>query len=1081
MDAGEDGYLRFPALHGDRIVFVTEDDLWSVPAGGGVAHRLTAGVGEATHPRFSPDGTRLAFVGREEGPADVYVMGAEGGPARRLTFEGDVWSVTGWTPDGGAVRYTSGAARSFESPVWFREVDAEGGLPRELELGPGTALATSDQGALVLGRGATREPAQWKRYRGGLAGALWIADGPEAEFHRLIRLEGNLTSPCWIGDRVFFLSDHEGVGNVYSCDAAGGDLRRHSDHADFYARNLSGDGRRLVYHAGARLHLLDPEEGEPRPVPVRLPSSRTQRNRRFVPASQHMDGVTLAPDGLGLAITTRGKAFSFASWEGAVSQHGAPDGVRYRLLTWLNDRLRLVAAASGAEGPEHLVVLRADSSEPPRPLDGLDTGRIVELEVGPVGELVAISNHRNELLLVDLGGDTPTIRTLDRSECAPLDGIAWSPDGRWIAYGFADTPASSVIKVCRVGSGESWPVTSRVRYDRRPAFDPKGRYLYFLGARNFDPVYDELQFELSFPRPVRPYAVALRREVPDPFVPRPRPLRGGEAPAGDKEDGVPALEIEREGITDRIAAFPVEPGRYASIRAVGDKILFSALPLEGTLGGEWWRSGAPRGSLECYDLERQRQERLAEAVGHFDVSRDGSTLFYRSGERLRVIVAGEKPPEGAGDEPGRESGWVDLDRVRVSVQPGAEWRQMFQEAWRLQREQFWVEDISGVDWDEVHRRYLPLVDLVGTRSEFSDLLWELQGELGTSHAYEIGGEYRPRPDYRQGYLGADWEYSSDDGGYAVRGLVTGDPWDRDATSPLSAAGVDVRPGDVLLAVNGQPLSGRVTPGERLVNQAGNEVALLVRRSGEEHPRTLTVRALPQERRGRYRDWVEGRRRLVREGTGGRVGYVHIPDMGPWGFSNFHRGFLLEYECDALIVDVRANGGGDNSALLLEKLARRRLGYDFPRWMRPEPYPRESPAGPLVAITNEWAGSDGDIFSHAFKMMGLGPLIGTRTWGGVIGIWPRHLLADGTVTTQPEFSFFFDDVGWGVENHGTEPDIEVENAPHDYRRGVDAQLERGIAVALELLRERPPHRPRRIQGPRRTTLPLPPRLRSDAAE
>ncbi|HEX4213063.1 MAG TPA: S41 family peptidase [Candidatus Dormibacteraeota bacterium] len=1078
MDAVEDGYLRFPALHRDRIVFVAEDDLWSVPTSGGAAHRLTAGVAEATHPRFSPDGRRIAFVGREEGPADVYVMDAGGSPTNRLTFEGNVWSIVGWTSDGIAIQYTTGAARAFESPVWFRQVGAEGGLPRDLDLGPGTALTRSDGGALVLGRGATREPAQWKRYRGGLAGALWIAPGPDADFHRLIDLDGNLTGPCWVGDRVFFLSDHEGVGNVYSCDAGGGGLRRHSDHDDFYARNLSGDGRRLVYHAGARLYLLDPDDDGPRAVPVRLPSSRTQRNRRFVPASQHLDGVTLAPDGLGLAITTRGKAFSFANWEGAVSQHGSPDGIRYRLLTWLNDRLRLVAAANGADGPECLVVLRADSSEP-RTLDGLDTGRIVELEVGPVGDLVAISNHRNELLLADLGGDTPSIRTLDRSECAPLDGIAWSPDGRWIAYAFADTPASSVIKVCRVESGESWPVTSRVRHDRIPTFDPKARYLYFLGARNFDPVYDELQFELSFPRPVRPYAIALRPEVPDPFAPRPRPLRGGgETPAGEHQDGVPAVEIELEGITDRIVAFPVEPGRYAKIRAVGEKVLYSDFPLEGTLGHDWWQSGGSRGSLECYDLEKQRQERLADGVGDFDLSRDRSTLFYRSGDRLRVIAAGEKVPEG--DEPGRESGWIDLDRVRVSVQPSAEWRQMFQEAWRLQREQFWVEDISGVDWDEVHRRYLPLVDLVGTRSEFSDLLWELQGELGTSHAYEIGGEYRSRPDYRQGYLGADWEYRAEAGGYAVRQLVGGDPWDRDATSPLAAAGADVRTGDVLLAINGQPLSERITPGERLVNQAGNLVALLVRRPGEEHARTLTVRALPHEQRGRYRDWVEGRRRLVREATGGRVGYLHIPDMGPWGFSQFHRGFLLEYECDALIVDVRANGGGDNSSLLLEKLARRRLGYDFGRWIRPEPYPRESPAGPLVAITNEWAGSDGDIFSHAFKMMALGPLIGTRTWGGVIGIWPRHLLADGTVTTQPEFSFFFDDVGWGVENHGTDPDIEVENAPHDYRSGVDAQLERGIAIALELLLERPPHRPRQTQGPRRTSQSLPPRLRPEAA-
>src|SRR2546430_3490181 len=398
---------------------------------------------------------------------------------------------------------------------------------------------------------------------------------------------------------------------------------------------------------------------------------------------------------------------------------------------------------------------------------------------------------------------------------------------------------------------------------------------------------------------------------------------------------------------------------------------------------------------------------------------------------------------------------------------------MFREAWRLQTEHFWVEDMSGVDWAEVYDRYLPLVDRVSTRAEFSDLLWELHGELGTSHAYEAGGAYRPGPDVQQGYLGVDWVTDPDTGGYRIGRILTGDLWDAKATSPLNRPGIDVREGDEVVAVNGIAVGGPVTPGELLANLAEQEVLWTVRRNGGVQHQ-VTVRALAGERPARYRDWSEGNRSLVHERTGGRVGYLHVPDMSSGGFAEFHRGYLVEFDKEALIVDIRDNGGGRVSALLLEKLSRRRIAYDYPRWGVPEPYPAESPRGPLVAITNETAGSDGDIFSHAFKVMGLGTLIGKRTWGGVIGIWPRHALADGTVTTQPELSFAFDDVGWQVENYGTDPDIEVDYRPQDYASGYDPQLDCAIPTVLDELAKNPPHTANPADRPRLGRPPLPPR-------
>ncbi len=1039
------GYLRQPAICGDAIAFVCDDDVWRVDARGGVARRLTDGLGETSTPALSPDGRWLAFVGRDEQHPEVYLMPAEGGPARRMTWQGADVQVRGFTPDG-RILFVSTHGQPFVRDYRAFTLPLEGGMPAPIPLGQINHLAYGQHGAMVIGRN-TADPARWKRYHGGTAGQLWIDASGSGEFRWMRELAGNVTCPMWIGERLHYLSDAEGVGNLYSCRPDGSDVRRHTDHDDFYARNAQTDGRRIVYQCGADLWRYDPATDTTTRLDIDVPSPRTQAARRFADAADHLAGFAVHPAGHSLAVEARGKLFTFALWEGAVRQHGIPDGVRYRHGQWLADGRTLVAVSD--ETHEERLVMFANGVVKTQPWD---VGRVIAMRAAPKGSRVAVANHRHEVIVADLEKNTFVV--VDRSDSGRTEDLGWSPDGRFLAYTFWTSLRHCAIKLFDADANTRTLVTDPEFRDFSPAFDPQGRYLYFLSLRTFDPVYDAVQFELSFPRAARPYLIALRADERAPFEPEPRGLQDDDAAKSaraNKSEEPAALRIDLEGIARRVAAFPVPEGRFGQIAGIaGDKVVWTALPVSGA-HGRGGHKDVP-GRLELFDFRTSRTEVLVDRVDRFALAADHLTLVLREGKRLRAIRGDRKPDARErsaqpGSEPSRRSGWIDLSRIRLSVDPPKEWAQMLHEVWRLQRDQFWVPDMSGIDWQAIYQRYEPLLARIGTRGELSDLIWEIQGELGTSHAYEIGGDYRKPPPLTLGQLGADLRLAPDGASYEIVHVVEGDPWDATADSPLNAIGVQAKVGERIVAVNGQRVSRERPPQALLVHQAKARVELtLARKDGT--TRDVLVTTLADEVPARYRAWVERNRRFVHERSERRVGYLHLPDMMSAGFAEFHRYFSTECDYPALIVDLRYNRGGHVSQLLLEKVARRRVGYDLSRWGQPEPYPGESPAGAVVALTNEQAGSDGDIFSHCFKLMKIGPLIGTRTWGGVIGINPRHKLVDGTETTQPEFSFWFVDVGFAVENYGTDPDIEVANAPQDARAGIDRQLEVAIDVALE---------------------------------
>ncbi|HXW83378.1 MAG TPA: S41 family peptidase [Candidatus Binataceae bacterium] len=1053
------GYYNNPAISRDTVYFVTEDDLWCVPSAGGTARRLTSGLGAAEFPAVSPDGSLLAFTSSEEGSSDVYVMAADGGPARRLSFEGKLCRVVGWTPAHhqlpNYIVYTSAAEQPFGTHPFagqhLRMVSLDYGDSIAINLGPAEYLSFSPDGrAAVLARGAV-DAAHWKRYRGGTAGDLWIDPEGGGQWRRLIKLNGNLSRPLWLGSRIYFISDHEGIGNVYSCTVSGEDLRRHTGHADFFARNAATDGRRIVYQVGGDLFLLDPPSGrEAVKIEIELKSPRTQRNRKFINAARYLESYAPHPTSESLAITSRGKIAMFGVWEGPTRQIGEPASGRRRLARWTHDGKHLISAYD-AEGDEVLELRSVDDLSEAKVLRGPEIARVVALKASPCRDRAAFTNVRNELVLADF--DAGSMRVVDRNRHSPDVSFNFSPDGRYLAYDWCPDRRTAIIRIHRLEDSATFNVTRAVKVDFAPVFDPDGEYLFFIGAREFNPVFDNLHFELGFPKGMRPFVIGLRKDVPTPLG------RKFEPKKNDASDSARDTLIDFDGIEDRIETVPMPEGIYAQLEPLrGGKLLVTSLPVEGSLDIPMLNprdEPEAKAKLEMFDFETRKLETWIEGVTSFALSRDRERLIYRAGSRLRMLKTAQKPDaQSANEEPGAKSGWIDLRRVRISIDPASEWRQMYREAWRLQRDQYWVEDMAEVDWKAVFDQYLPLVERVGTRGEFEDLLWEMQGELGASHAYASGGDHRRPPQYRMGFLGASFIWDETSSCWRITRIVRGDPADSRSPPPLARLGVNVSEGSVILAINNQPVTRDASPAQLLVHQSNTEVLLTVADTPGAAVRQVVVKAAVDDTLIRYREWVERNRAWVHERSAERCGYVHIPDMGPWGYAEFHRLFLVELHRDGLVIDVRFNRGGNVSTLLLEKLTRRRLGYTRSRWLETEPEPYDTAAGPMVALTNQYAGSDGDIFSHNFKRLKLGPLIGKRTWGGVIGIWPRHLLADKGMTTQPEFAWWFDDAGWGIENRGTEPDIEVEYPPQDYLSGRDPQLERALAELIKLLPEKP---------------------------
>jgi len=1141
------GYLCFPHLHDDLITFIAEDDVWLGPVAGGRAWRLSADQAQASHPRISRDGTMVAWTSRRDGPPEVYLAGVEGGDERRLTYWADSQTrVCGWTP-AGAVLAVTASGQPFSHFTWAYALSAgevgaspagaaseQGGADggaRRLPFGPVCDLAVEETAVALHNGSVNREPATWKRYRGGTAGRLWLstaAEGGQAAAGPFVRvlagLDGQFASPMLVGGRLAFLSDHEGTGNVYSCAPDGSDLRRHTDHDGFYARNASTDGSRVVYQCAGDIWLLESLDAgsEPRLLEVSIGSPAAGRAARLISAENHLGTLSCDQTGRASAIEVRGTVHWVTHRDGPARALSVVPGVRARLPQVLGStgQVAWVTDAGGADALEIGPASGPAAPAAPRRLASGSIGRVDSLAAAPDGSTIAVAARDGRLHVVDAASGAVT--ELASSGNGPVTGLAWSTDSAWLAWSQPRTAPLRQVRMARPSSQVVLDVTDGRFVDTDPVFTKDGLYLAFLSRRSFDPVYDAHFFDLAFPYGSRPYLVPLAAATPSPFGPLPdgrppgdgrskddaadadgphgadgprgadgqRGADGGspdpgaaaEAPAGedaarppdDDEKHSAPVDVDADLLPGRIVQVPVPESRYSSLRAVKGGLAWLREPVAGTLGegGASLGDAGPRPAVERFDFLQQRTTELADEADWFEVSGDGSRLVVSDEGDLRVIPADRKPDS---DDPADRVS-VDLSRARYLADPAALWRCAYAEAGRIIRHDFWVPDLADVDWDAVLAEYRPLLDRIAGPRDFADLLWEVLGELGTSHAYVMPASAGGRADGRKhvGKLGADLAVA-EDGSWRVTRVLPGESSDPRACSPLAAPGARIGPGDALLAVDGQQV-GAAGPGPLLVGAAGKPVELIIAPADGGQQRRAVVITLKDDRRLRYQDWVAGRRRLVRELSHGKAGYLHVPDMVSEGWADFHRDLRSEMVRDALIVDVRGNRGGHTSQLVVEKLARRVIGWDAPRGLQPSTYPLEAPRGPVVALADEYAGSDGDIVTAAIKIMRLGPVVGARTWGGVIGIdVPFHELADGTQISVPRYATWLDGYGWGVENHGVDPDVEVIPSPEDLAAGMDRQLETAVRLAMEALDARPAVTAPDTSGrPSRRPAALPPR-------
>ncbi len=1022
---GQEGtrMLHEPDISAEAIVFVYAGDLWTAPAPGGEARRLTAHVGTESSPRFSPDGRWIAFSGQYDGNTDVYVIPAEGGNPRRLTFHPGSDAVQGWTPDGTKVLFTSNRFDPNRQAQLFT-IGTDGGYPERLPIPRAFLASYSPDGASLAYTPLGNAFGTWKRYRGGRTTPTWIIDLSDWTHVEIPHVNASDTYPVWIGETVYFLSDRNLDMNLFAYDTRTGEVQEVEGKEAYDIKYLSAGAGKLIFAREGYLYTHDPISGATRQVVVDVRSDNVHVRPQFKNVSAEIRNFHISPTGMRAVFEAHGEIVTVPADKGDIRNLTGTPGVMERSPAWSPDGEHV--AYFSDESGEYAVHIRDQlGRDAPIEITVDDPTFFYAPSWSPDGERIVFTDKKGDVWMVEVA--TRSLTLVDDMAESP----AWSPDGKWITYEKRRVNRFGVIWVYSIEDGSRHQITDGMSDAAEPVFDAEGKYLFFRASTNSGMTKSGLDMSSNdHPVTYDIYLAVLRSDLPSPFQPESDDEAIGNDVAqkeegGEREAAAGPVRIDFENIGQRILALPVGDGSYSLLSSVKGGTLF-------------YRSGS---SVMKYDFAERKGDTFLSGVAAFSISADGKNMLYRAGRNWGIVKTTGSPKAGDGQ--------LDLDDLRIQIDPLQEWAQMFKEAWRLNRDYFYAPNMHGVDWEANYRKWAGYLPDLADRSDLNYLLSEMLGELSVGHSYVRGGAFPEVESVPGGLLGAD--YVIENGRYRFAKIFSGLNWNPDLRAPLTEPGVEVGEGDYILAVDGRELGPDDNIFEFFQNTSGKQVTLTVNaqpdRAGS---REVTVVPIGSEAGLRNRDWVEANRAKVAEMTDGKIGYVYLPNTGSGGYSYFNRYFFSQQDKEGFVIDERFNGGGQVANYIVDYLGKELLNYWAPRTGPDYTSPFAANFGPKVMIINENAGSGGDWMPYYFRETGVGPLIGKRTWGGLVGIGGTPGLMDGGSVTAPNFGIFSKDGEWIIENEGVAPDFEVEMTPRDVIEGRDPQLEKAIAVVLERL-------------------------------
>ncbi|MDR7129666.1 tricorn protease [Algoriphagus sp. 4150] len=1037
--------MQLPDVSDTQITFTFGDDIWVVPKQGGVAQRLTSPAGPEMYPRFSPDGKQIAFSANYNGNVDVYVMPTEGGVPTRLTYHGMPDYVQGWSPDGKSVLFTSGRESGKERFSQFYTIPATGGSPTKLPVPYGEFASYSPDGKTIAYTDKSRVNRNWKRYRGGTAPDILLFNLTDFKTENITSNDANDELPMWIGEAVYYMSDNgpEKRNNLWKYDLKTKQNTQLTEFKDFDITFPSNSEKEIVFEAGGSLYLYEIVSGETKRVEIQIISDQKTMIPKIVKAESDLMSASISPDGNRVMANARGEIFNLPAKKGFVSNMTNTSGVAERYPEFAPDGKK-IAYWSDETGEYQLTIKNLDSNSQTKTLTKFENGFGYNIFWSPDSKYLVSVNQAMDVMLIN--ATSGEVKIIDKGKYmfeGNLQGfeVSWSPDSRYISYSLSkNNRATSALYVYDTKTSKSSQITSGFYTDQRPTFSEDGKYLFFKTDRNFDPQYSDIDNTFIYSNttgvavgtlnPTITSLISLKND--EIKVEEEKPEKEDDKKA-DKKEEPKGVDFEFSSFENRIEMLDIPSGNIGGLASLEGKLLYVRHPNTGA-------SDDSKSSLELFDFEEKESKTVIEGVGGFSLSADRKKVMVFSNGKLAVIdpSPGQKIEET-----------VPLGDMQMTVVPAEEWKQIFNDVWRFERDYFYDPNMHGVDWDLMRKRYGDLVAQAGSRRDVNIIIGDLIAELNASHTYNGGGDMESGPTISVGYLGANFKLEN--GAYKIEKIIQGAPWDVEVRSPLLRAGVEVKEGDYILAINGQPIDADKSIYAALQGLAGKTVQLTVNSSASmTGSKTVLVEPLESEARLRNLAWINEFRKRVEEATDGRIGYIFVPSTGVDGQNELFRQFYGQMEKEGMIIDERFNNGGQIPDRFVELLDRKPLAFWAVRDGQDWAWPPSGNFGPKVMLINGFSGSGGDAFPDYFRKREIGPLIGTRTWGGLIGISGAPSLIDGGSVTVPTFRMYDPDGTWFKEGYGVDPDIEVVEDFESLAKGTDAQLEAAIKEVMRLL-------------------------------